>query len=229
MLEVKPILKGVDETLAELASLPGVFFSATRSALSSVGYEGQQTIKYTDTSPRLHPWTNILRKTRDREGRQRMVKNSKKKWVLKTENMGYYGMFAGKKLYRQRQYKERKAVLNPMLGQLGDTQQIAMARIMNAIRYEVDGQKGIVRIGVIDRNQKLRALFFQQMQERRTPMTRKKQQMLFAMRIPVSKGLRETVSPMRDPINKGWENFATKVNGLFAAKFYQALGRRFDK
>lgn len=229
MLEIKPILRGADETLRELASLPGVFAAAARSALSSVGYEGQQTLKYQSTEPRLHPWTNILRKTRDRDGKQRTVKNSKKKWVMKTENMGYHGMFAGKKLFRQRQYRERKAVLNPMRSDLGNTNQVAMAKMMNAITYEVAQQQGKVRIGVVRQDRKIRRLFMLNAEEQHTPMTRKKQQMLFAMRIPVSKGLQETVSPERDVLGKGFDKFLPKVDGIFAAKFYASLGRKLGR
>jgi hypothetical protein len=208
-LDFKFDLKAVSDTTKELMVLPGIFTRGRISALKAVGYYVQQRMKYVDTSPVLNPLTLRLRLAVDRFGNRKTWKNYKLVW--KGEK--------GKK----KRVREYRAMVT------GTTSNAdALARIKNAMRYEVDPEGTKVRIGAVRREKKIRSLLVYHSEQHMTPITARKRRFLFAMRIPVKKSTSVFVTPARDIIGKTENEVMPIVPQLFEEKFYLAIDRYLD-
>ncbi len=202
MLDITIPKQELDGFTAELMELPGVFFAAKKRALSSIGYHVQQALKVAKIEPELNPHTGVLARTRDRWGRRRWVK------------------------YSRRRYKSgpKKGLVIPRLSKRKEP----FSRLKNAIRYEVDAEDNFVAIGLLSAS-RFYSIMRKQTTGFTIPVTPRMRRMMFGVGFPLKRGTTHLRVPARPLFEKVWAQKKAEVIPLFEKKFYQHIEEKTSK
>jgi hypothetical protein len=207
---------GIDEATKQALELPGVFAQAKVSALKSLGYHVREemwragTLGTSDLGwPHLNPRTGVFSSHRGAIKRGN-VKNWRSVW-------------RGKKGSKRR----GREYWSESPGGKMSTRENPMGRLVNAIRYQMEGDR--VTIGFVKQSSHLRRLAFQLAAGFSTRVTPKMRRFFWAMGFPLKKSTTVLKTPARKWAEPVAEKNRKQFTQVFREKFWAAYDRYQDR
>jgi hypothetical protein len=235
MIEVK--ITGIDELKKLAVTQPALYKRAAKSAMSTVGMEftaiAKQLGRYGSTGggpmplgwPILSGYTGALQRAKapgrykdKATGQWTYPKNKfmQARQRYKNRARNYYTDDQGSRQHRMWLTASRT----------GGLRRMPFGRLINALRYKVLAEQGLMRMGFIpEMGAQVEALARKASMGFSTPMTSRMRRFFFALHLPLQAGKSSLVVPPRPYIGRVWNRYEAKMMALFKVKFYANLER----